>query len=153
MSALTFSSAYSSSLVAKLDTTRGLAPNFEPAICLQGQMRMGSVSDHQSSGHNYAPILGQGITHHRQRLYPFAGCRPCCWRVIRWPTIALSRSREFQSTSRSKYSRDGVSGRNWKSRLQLQTRSKIRTHPPVSPTCVHCQSSIESQLKDARGNA
>ena len=70
MSALNFSSAYSSSLVAKLDTTRGLAPNFEPAICLQGQMRMGSVSDHQSSGHNYAPILGQGITHPRQRPYP-----------------------------------------------------------------------------------
>ena len=44
-----------SSLAAKLDTTRGLAPNFEPAICLQGPTRMGSVSHHR-----------QGITHRRR---------------------------------------------------------------------------------------
>jgi hypothetical protein len=31
---------------------------------------MGSVSHHQSSGHTYAPILGRGITHHGQGLYP-----------------------------------------------------------------------------------
>ena len=53
-------------LIAKFDATRGLAPNFEPAICRQGPTRMGSVSHHQSSDHNYAPILGQGITHRRR---------------------------------------------------------------------------------------
>jgi hypothetical protein len=55
VSALNFSSAYSFSLVGsvsvtKLDATRGLTPDFEPAICLQGLTRMGSVSHHQFSG-------------------------------------------------------------------------------------------------------
>jgi hypothetical protein len=53
-----------SSLVAKLDSIRGLALHFEPAIYLQGPTRMRSVSHHQSSGQTYAPILDLRITHH-----------------------------------------------------------------------------------------
>jgi hypothetical protein len=53
-----------SSLVAKLDSIRGLALHFEPAIYLQGPTRMRSVSHHQSSGQPYAPILDLRITHH-----------------------------------------------------------------------------------------